>query len=51
MGRDKADLKIVDGLSMRDNGMELLGAVTAQSYLAIAGDDTRNYNHPTIQDL
>ncbi|MBB81880.1 MAG: hypothetical protein CMN02_13015 [Roseibacillus sp.] len=51
MGRDKADLKIVDGLSMRDSGMELLGAVTAQSYLAIAGDDTRNYNHPTIQDL
>jgi len=51
MGRDKADLMIVEGLSMRDRGLELLRAVTEKSYLAIAGDDHRNYDDPTIQDL
>ncbi|MEO1827055.1 MAG: NTP transferase domain-containing protein [Roseibacillus sp.] len=51
MGRDKADLMVVDGLSMRDRGMKLLGGVTAKSFLAIAGDDDRQYHHLTIQDL
>ena len=41
MGCDKADLVIVEGLSMRERGIQLLGTVTAQSYLSIGEDDDR----------
>ena len=51
MGRDKGDLVIVEGLSMRQRGMQLLDTVTEHSYLAIAGDDDRSYSFPTIRDL
>ena len=51
MGCDKADLVIVEGLSMRERGIQLLGTVTAQSYLSIGEDDDRIYNCPTIRDL
>ena len=51
MGSDKADLVLSDGLSLRDQGLELLNLVTEETYLSTAGDDRRTYHCNTIPDL
>ncbi len=51
MGSDKADLVLADGLSLRDQGLELLNLVTEETYLSTAGDDRRTYHCNTIPDL
>ena len=51
MGSDKADLVLSDGLSLRDQGLELLNLVTEETYLSTAGDDRRTYHCDTIPDL
>ena len=51
MGSDKADLVLTDGLSLRDQGLELLKLVAEKTYLSTAGDDLRTYHCATIPDL
>ena len=51
MGSDKADLVVDSGLSLRDRGLQLLGAVTDEIHLSIAWDDQRSYQCATIRDL
>jgi molybdopterin-guanine dinucleotide biosynthesis protein A len=50
MGRDKADLVVADGLSLRTRGLQLLQAQTSAAYLSIAADDERAYENPVLRD-
>ena len=51
MGRDKADLVVVANLSLRERGLQLLGAITDSAHLSIAADDERPYESATLRDL
>lgn len=51
MGRDKSELVVRDGVTLRDRGMHLLEAHTDRTFLSIAADDSRTYEHPVLQDL
>ena len=50
MGSDKADLVVLDGLSQRDRGLQLLSTVTDSAFLSIAADDERDYSGATLRD-
>ena len=50
MGKDKADLAVHGGESLRDRGLRLLGQVTDRAVLSIAADDPRPYPFPTLAD-
>jgi molybdopterin-guanine dinucleotide biosynthesis protein A len=50
MGKDKADLAVHGGESLRDRGLRLLGDVTGRVLLSIAADDSRPYPFPTLAD-
>ena len=51
MGKDKANLSLDGGESLRERGLRLLGEVTGRTLLSIASDDTRPYPVPTIGPL
>ena len=50
MGRDKAELTLDGGPTLRERSADLLATVTNGLFLSIAADDPRSYALPTLRD-
>lgn len=50
MGRDKAELVIDGGPTLRERSLQLLHTVTDDCFLSIAADDERSYQTPALTD-